>query len=66
MQYTYRTNKINSRAMHDTHIIIGIATLASLLAIVATLVVIPGLYNEMNELSQRFVKPCKNCTHKCV
>ena len=45
--------------MNDTHIIIGIATLASLLAIVATLVVIPGLYNEMNELSQRFVELLK-------
>ena len=40
--------------MHDTHIVVGIASLASILAIVATLVVIPQLNSEMNDISQRF------------
>ena len=41
-------------AMHDTHIVVGIASVASLLAIVATLVVIPQLNSEMDDISQRF------------
>lgn len=39
--------------MQEAKVIIGIASLCSLTAIIATLVVIPQLYNQINEINNR-------------
>ena len=39
--------------MQEAKVIIGIASLCSLTAIIATLVVIPQLYNQINEINIR-------------
>lgn len=39
--------------MHEAKIVIGIASLCSLAAILATLVVIPQLYTQINEVNAR-------------
>lgn len=39
--------------MHDTQVLVGIACASSLLAILATVVVVPQLFSEINELNLR-------------
>lgn len=39
--------------MQETQIVVGVASLCSVLAIVATLIVVPSLYSQINEISVR-------------
>lgn len=39
--------------MHEAHVVLGIASVSSLLAIIATMITVPSLYSQMNELSLR-------------